>query len=311
MNINIQEASYHDIPVYQLCCGDMTVCVAPTEGMNICHVQYGNYAIIEGNMERRANGATWGMPILYPTPNRINGGYAHFQGAVLPLFWKGKQLPMHGAARHMAFAVEGTAVCEDHAEITGYVDFTPGTEAHNYFPYASRLSLTVKVYADRVEVTHTVTNKDKNDLGFGLAYHPFFTKHGATRIRTGAKSFYVTDENLLPSGELKPAEGVYDLSKPVDVDSLSLDHVYTNLPKDEDSCEIFYDEIGLHVTLKATEDFTHLVVFTPKQPFFCLENQTCSTDVHNLSREFDHAHLQIVKPGEAISGTVTILAQKM
>jgi len=311
MNINIQEASYRDLPVYQLTCGEMTVCVAPSEGMNICHVQYGNYAIIEGNMERRANGGTWGMPVLYPTPNRISGGYAHFQGATLPLFWKGKQLLMHGAARHMAFTVENTAVEADHAEITGYVDFVPGTESYNYFPYVSRLTLTVKVFENRVEVTHTVSNKDRKDLGFGYAYHPFFTKLGATRIRTGAKSFYITDENKLPSGELAAAEGVFDLSKPVDVDSLNLDHVYTDLPKDEDSCEIFYDEVGLHVTLKATEDFSHLVVFTPKQPFFCLENQTCSTDVHNLSATCDHTGLQVVKPGESVSGTVMIVAEKM
>lgn len=311
MNIAVQEAKYRDIPVYQLTCGEMTVCVDPSDGMNICHIQYGTHAILEGNTERRATGGTWGMPVLYPTPNRISGGGVNFEGAFLPLFWKGKQLLMHGAARYMAFTVENTGVREDHAEITGYVDFVPGTDAYNYFPYESRLTLTVRVYGDRVEVTHTVANHDRCDLGFGFAYHPFFNKLGATRIRTGARSFYITDENKLPSGELAPAQGIYDLSRPVDVETLNLDHVYTDLPEGENSADIYYDEIGLHVALKATSDFSHLVVFTPRQPFFCLENQTCSTDVHNLSRSCDHTGLQVVAPGASVSGMVTIQVEKL
>lgn len=311
MNINITETVYRGISVYQLCCGEMTVCVAPSEGMDICQIQYGEHVILEANLERRAAGGTWGMPVLYPTPNRISGGGVNFDGAFFPMFWKGERLLMHGAARFMAFIVSESAIASDHALLSGYVDFAPGSEAYNYFPFTSRLMLTVRVYENRVEVTHTVSNFGKRDLAFGLAYHPFFNKLGKTRIRTGARSFYVTDENKLPNGELKAAEGEFDLSDGALVDDLDLDHVYTDLPKGENAADIYYDEICMHVGLKTTEDFSHLVVFTPPRPFFCLENQTCSTDVHNLSRICNHTGLQIVLPGSEASGTVTIQIEKM
>lgn len=312
MNITIVETLYQGIQVYELCCGAMTVDVSPAEGMNICRIRIGGHTILDVNPERRASGGTWGMPVLYPTPNRVSGGAVHFNGETLPMIWKGEPLLMHGAARYMAFQVDGTERGEDYASITAHVDFLPGTEAYDYFPFASRLTLTVRVYEDRVQALHTVENLDKKPLGFGLAYHPFFCKLGETRIRTGAASYYITDENKLPSGELAPAKGGFDLSGGVSTEALNLDHVYTNLPAGENSADIYYDQIGLHIALKATPDFSHLVVFTPSgRPFFCLENQTCSTDCHNLSRTCAHTGLQVVAPGESSSGMVTVQAEEM
>jgi len=43
-----------------------------------------------------------------------------------------------------------------------------------------------------------------------------------------------------------------------------------------------------------------MVVYTENPNFFCLENQACSTDAHNLYAQGkqDAAHLLIVQPGE-------------
>jgi galactose mutarotase-like enzyme len=61
------------------------------------------------------------------------------------------------------------------------------------------------------------------------------------------------------------------------------------------------------VALGGSRDITHLVVFTPPaRPTFCIENQTSSTDAHNLharglTRE---SHLIIVTPGKTARGSV-------
>jgi aldose 1-epimerase len=63
----------------------------------------------------------------------------------------------------------------------------------------------------------------------------------------------------------------------------------------------------LRLTLGASPDFTHVVVYTPAaRPFFCIENQTCSTDAHNLhARGFvRQAHLSIVEPGQSHRGAL-------
>ena len=307
MKTGVTQCEYQGVKVYELVCGEMTVDVAPDDGMNICGIRYAGHTIVTVDPKRRASGGTWGMPVLYPTPNRISAGAAHFNGETLPMIWQGKPLLMHGAARYMSFRVEQAEAQENCAVIRGFVDFVPGSDAYTYFPFHSRLTLEVRVYETRLEVTHTVENLDQKPLAFGLAYHPFFLKIGDTRFRTGARSYYITDENKLPSGELAPAEGIYDLSKPVSTEQVHLDHVYTQLPEGENSADIYYPDIHLHLALKATPDFSHLVVFTPAgMPYFCLENQTCSTDCHNLYQHCDQTGLQIVDPGKHSCGTVTL-----
>lgn len=70
---------------------------------------------------------------------------------------------------------------------------------------------------------------------------------------------------------------------------------------------IEHREVGATLSIRVSEDFTHAVVFSPEgKPAFCVENQTCSTDAHNLyANELTRAaHLQIVEPGETHSGHV-------
>ena len=61
---------------------------------------------------------------------------------------------------------------------------------------------------------------------------------------------------------------------------LVADDVFTTL---SGPAEIDFRAIRLRVRLLADAPFGHVVVFTPPgQPFFCVENQTCSTDAINL-----------------------------
>src|SRR5436190_181882 len=99
---------------------------------------------------------------------------------------------------------------------------------------------------------------------------------------------------------------MYDLREPVPVDFLKLDHVYMRLNKPSFSI-VDYKTLALQLHISATDDFTHLVIFTPEQvPSLCIEHQTCSTDAINLHHQGaalrEAAHLLEVQPGETYSG---------
>ena len=101
---------------------------------------------------------------------------------------------------------------------------------------------------------------------------------------------------------------MYDLREPVPVDYLKLDHVYTQLNKTSPSI-VDYKSLALQLHISATDDFTHVVIFTPRQlPTFCIEYQTCSTDAINLHHQGtalrEAAHLLEVQPGATFSGTL-------
>jgi aldose 1-epimerase len=93
----------------------------------------------------------------------------------------------------------------------------------------------------------------------------------------------------------------------VELGALDLDHVFTGVP--EGNCaQIYYDSLQMQVRLVATRDFSHMVLYSPRgENYFCLENQTCSTDAHNLAdRNFlMESGLKFVPPGKNYTGSVS------
>ena len=107
------------------------------------------------------------------------------------------------------------------------------------------------------------------------------------------------DQDLLPTGKLLPAT-LNDLTP---VSKLDLDHVFTDLT----GPQLVEFPNGRKITISASPDFTHCVVYTgEKDQFTAVEQQTCSTDAHNLdSLGFTkEAHLIRVKPGGIHHGWV-------
>jgi aldose 1-epimerase len=61
----------------------------------------------------------------------------------------------------------------------------------------------------------------------------------------------------------------------------------------------------MRLRVSGSEECTHMVIYTPQgSPFFCLENQTCSTDAINLHHQGlkEMAHLLELHPGETRTG---------
>ena len=107
--------------------------------------------------------------------------------------------------------------------------------------------------------------------------------------------------------ELIAERGATVVSNPVA--NLKLDHAYTGLHKNA-SAVIEYRKQALRLRISASEDFTHMVIYTLSSEaggsFFCLENQTCSTDAINLSHRGlgKIAHLLELGSGESSSGFI-------
>jgi aldose 1-epimerase len=162
-----------------------------------------------------------------------------------------------------------------------------------------------------IKVTYTVENRDEQSIPFGFGLHPYFMRLGgdeATWVEIPTNFVMDTSSDLLPTGRLIAVDGTqFDLNRPVPIGSVDLDHVFTGV-RDGKSAQVSYPEQGLRVQLLATADFSHLVLYSPRGVnFFCLENQTCSTDAHNLyDRGFKpESGLKIVPPGACHSGSVT------
>jgi aldose 1-epimerase len=160
-----------------------------------------------------------------------------------------------------------------------------------------------------------VANPAPKRLPFGFAFHPWFQILGtraATYLRVPAQK-HMEAEGLLPTGRLVDLAGTpYDLREPVSLEVLKLDDVYWGLTPERVPGYEARDK-GIKVSLGGSPEFTHMVVYTPPgKSFFCMENQTCSTDAHNLyakglERE---AHLLIAEKGKKVSGWVYVRVER-
>ena len=167
-----------------------------------------------------------------------------------------------------------------------------------------------RLSAEGLRAEFTIENQDKLTLPFGLGVHPYFAILGAgeqTFVRVEAEKKMEATADLLPTGVLLSLDGApFDLRQPRPLSELALDDVYWGM-KPGKAAGYEARDVGVKLDLRASDDFTHMVVYTPKgRPFFCLENQTSSTDAHNLhARGLEaESHLLVVQPGGRWTGWV-------
>lgn len=253
-----------------------------------------------------------GTPILYPTPNRVRDAQFTFAGRSFKFKPNNNANFIHGLVRDQLWTYDKPVAAGDSVSISTSITFEPGKDIYDLFPIRNTLKLTYILKADAIRFDFSIHNDDnQSPLPFGLAIHPYFCIIGpreSVRLQVPAQK-WMEAIDLLPTGRLIDLENApADLRKPVRLSQLNLDDVYWGIEPNNPQV-IYYDSIGKKVTLTASDFFTHSVIYTPQRSaFFCIENQSCSTDAHNLYAQGlkKEAHLSILAPGETLSAWIEI-----
>ena len=134
--------------------------------MTVLSLAVGSWELIAYDAMRWQAGATYGIAVLYPTPNRVRDQRLRFEGRDYP------GTP-HGAARKQAFTGLTLEAGDAFAAVSGALRCTPESDAYAQFPFHSRLTLRLCLRESSVRWDYKVTNLNKGDLGYGFAQHPF------------------------------------------------------------------------------------------------------------------------------------------
>jgi aldose 1-epimerase len=251
-----------------------------------------------------------GTPLMFPTVNRVRDAHMVFEGRDFSFEPNSGKNFIHGLARRRPFAVGPVAAKPSVATAQVALDWDDRQPDFAHFPIKHRLTLSFTLRKASLQIAYQVDNLDRVRLPFGFGLHPYFRIPGD---RDGVTVTAPLDKRMeaieyLPTGTLLPvANTTYDLRQGRPLSQLLLDDAYFGMTPDK-AATFTLAATGLRVQLGGSADFTHLVVYTPPdKPFFCIENQTSSTDAHNLyargkKRE---AHLQVIAPGKSKSGVVT------
>ena len=267
--------------IYELEYKALKATVDTAEGMNVIGISFNGRNIITCDEKRKENGATYAIPVLFPTPNRVKGNSYVFEGRKV-------EGMMHGFLRHKSFHVDSASSSGIKASM-----LTDGTEPT--FPYKAEIRIEIKLKESSIIWNFDIKNCDNCNFAYSLALHPFFSKEKMESIHANVRKRMLNDDDKIPTGETVDADPIDMKASLVDMDTVFI--VDTPL-----SAGIRYDDFSIDIS--ASKGFRHVVIYSsPDRDFLCIEPQTGSTDAHNLhSRGYDEeAGLIIVKPGEISS----------
>jgi aldose 1-epimerase len=290
--------------------------VAPGHGMNLCKYKANGLRIIEFDPDEiREN--FYGTPLLYPTPNRVYQGKFKYNGKEYPQIKNGKLITINGLLHNEPFNGVKISKAENSISVSAHIDFAEKNHLFEAFPFKHRLNVKYTLDKAGVRFDYEIENREQEQsIPFGIALHPYFSKidgEDGTVIRAPYKYAYKTTESLIPTGELLAVNGETDLSNYVAVGTLDLDTVFTG-NKDNEPATIKYSKSGVKLTLRSSDDFSHIVIYTPTgKHFFCMENQTCATNAHNLHNQGmgDVSGLKFVKPKSRFGGFIEFVTERI
>lgn len=296
--------------VQELRVGKTVVKLAPAAGANVYSIRVDDVEYLhQPESAERLPGVSCGVPILYPTPNRVRAGKFKFAGETVQFpLRKNQRWHIHGLVNRHPWKLLKSELRDDFASVTCFADFSEGAELHTLFPFAHQLVLTIEVREGSVKWSYMVNNQGKKPVPFGFALHPYITYQGmrSETFLTIPATHMMKSEDRMPTGELIAADELdFPLGKPMTLEGKSFDDVFWGMDTKRPTAIEFRD-VRRKIEISTSEHFTHLVVWTPDRNYFGIESQTCSTDAHNLhaAGKEGEAHLQICPPGETMSAWV-------
>ncbi|MFA5932992.1 MAG: aldose 1-epimerase [Microgenomates group bacterium] len=307
----VVELSYKDIDPSK----DLTASIAPEFGSNLFKFRLGDLDLIHCDSDLlRARDFT-GTFVMWPIPNRLKDKKYSWQGEEYSLAGlkrpQGNNVLVHGLVFDKPWNFDLPIASKNFTRVRTYTEINENHPFFAGFPFKSRISLDYILSTDGMKVVYTIDNQSKQDLPFGFGLHPYFkalSEKSTILISAPANYVMKADSELLPSGRLDNVEGTaFDLRQPQRLNRLNLDHVFTGLEPGKYG-SIDYTSEKLKINLETSGDFSHLTIYTPSvtEPFFCMENQTCSTDALNLDKQGfkQESHLLSVAPGQRYSGYI-------
>ena len=289
--------------------------IIPANGFNLFDWTFEGQRILMEFDDINAFGTKYGIPVLFPMPNRVKDSVYRWQGKEYTLQKRGVKVARHGLVCDEPFTVTALEADEEKAVCAAQIEIVPGNPLYEGYPFACRLTVTYTLTAQGLRMDAHIDNLGTEQMPFGFAVHPYFTNRGdASRcfIKAPVRRYYETDENLIPSGRiLNAGEGTTIHDDFHSVESLDLDTVFRGLTEDTVSQVRWSD---LELAISASDCFRNAVVFTPKtRPGFCIEPQTCATNFINLHAQgfVDESGLLALAGGQHFACWVDYAVKKL
>lgn len=291
--------------------GESKCHIAYEWGANLLYFGHKQNTVIGYDEEALKKREYTGMPVLFPTPNRVRDAVAVYNGVPIRQQKNQKDVFCHGLVHDEPFDIKRITIDEEYVSVELSYSFYPEHQYYSSFPFSCELLIEYILREGNLTVNYSVKNNGESKIPFGFGLHPYFYYSKDITLYLPAENYLLTDENNLPVGEvLKTVDRFPTLNK--DGASMKVTELDCDFLREKGKKAVLtYPESGRQVEIIASDDFCHYMVYSPKEEnFVCVEPQTCSIDAHNLfEKGFPHSNLRFVSPGETASGDVSFFVK--
>jgi len=287
--------------------------VAPELGMN-CFSFETRLPILEDldYREFRKKPTSYGIPLLFPFPNRVRDGAFTFQGERFRV-----NPPRHGFVRDRAFrVVDSGASSLEGAWVKAEIKAAEYPEILSQFPFPFTLEVTYRVWEGALELDARAANPGPRTMPAGFGIHPYFRRPERGTIQVPASRRWELEDSL-PTGRIIDLDPAHDLRLSRDLAGLVLDDIYTDPAADDSgrvSCFLNDDVNRLQTVVEfPRQQFPHIVVYTPPAPrhALCIEPNSCPTDAFNLQSRGIAADVIELEPGGQVGFQVRVSSRDL
>lgn len=262
----------------------------------------------------------FGIPIMYPWPNRMRDGRFSFGGRTyeMPASLNGPHgaHAIHGVVRSRPWTVEAQGADELGAFCQASVEI--GRHGDDAWPFRTRLTVEYRLYGRALFLIARASNTGDASMPMGFGIHPWFGmplgpggSKQTLELRAPARQFWELDDTLCTTGAVRPVADGFDAQDWRVIGDTFIDDVYTDLPLVDGwfTAEIRDPASGRRVAVRSDQTFREHVVFAPRHgQAVCLEPYTCASDAFNLNARGLDAGTIVLEPGGHWQGTCVIEA---
>jgi len=260
-----------------LVAGALSACVLPDAGMVVASLRHRGEELLAqrgGLDDYRRTGASFGIPLLHPWANRLEGFEYHaagrhvrFDTATPHLRVDEHGLPLHGllaAARYWSVREQAPDRLEAELNYGAHADLLAA------FPFPHRLRLALRLDGGGLDVALTLIPTD-GPVPIAFGFHPWFVLPGAPRhdwrVALPARERLLLDGRGLPTGarRAEPAETLR-------LGQSGFDHAYAGLAP---GARFSATAGGRRVTVTLSEGYACAQLFAPvAEGAVCFEPMT-------------------------------------
>lgn len=280
----------------------------PAWGGSVLALEIGGQPVLEPAPfdEIARKPTSYGIPILFPFPNRIRDGRFSFEGRELKL-----DPPRHGLVRDKPWRVRDSGAIETETWVTLRIDARDHAEAIlAQFPFPFELDVTYRLRARALEIEVVARNVGGRAMPAGFGIHPYFHAPVDGTVSVPAGELWELSDSL-PTGRIVVVDDRRDLRQPRAIAGLALDDLYTGVASAADGLAhgvILDPGAGRRTVIEFDpRPLPEVVVYTPpSRRAICIEPQSCPTDAFNLAARGIDAHVVRLAPGGEVRWSVVI-----